>query len=135
MVSAMTALDRKLWRDLWLLRGQAVAIALVMASGVACFIMFLSTVDSLLLSRELYYRDYRFAEIFAPLKRAPESVSSRIAKIEKIASIAPAAPNRCPVADFVDDIVTFPRWLPINRVTAPSSISSPSGVDVPCAFT
>ena len=30
------ALDRKLLRDLWHLRGQVVAIALVVASGVAC---------------------------------------------------------------------------------------------------
>ena len=29
---------------------------------------------------------------------------SRIARIEKIASTAPAAPSRCPVADLVDDI-------------------------------
>ena len=75
----MYALNRKLWRDLVNLRGQAVAIAAVMASGFACYIMFLSTLDSLQLSRELYYQDYRFAEIFAPLKRAPESVRQRIA--------------------------------------------------------
>ena len=59
---------------------------------------------------------------------------SRIAKTEKIASIAPAAPRRCPVEDFVDDIVTPPTWLPNSRVTAPSSISSPIGVEVPCAL-
>ena len=70
----MQVLDRKLWRDLVTLRGQAFAIAAVMASGFACYIMFLSTLDSLLLSRALYYQDYRFAEIFAPLKRAPNSV-------------------------------------------------------------
>jgi putative ABC transport system permease protein len=80
----MNALDLKMWRDLWQLRGQAFAIAAVMASGVACFVMFLSTLDSLLLSRELYYRDYRFAEIFASLKRAPESVQKRIAQISGV---------------------------------------------------
>ncbi len=80
----MNALDLKMWRDLWHLRGQALAIAAVMASGVACFIMFLTTLDSLHLSRELYYRDYRFAEVFAPLKRAPESVQRRIAEIDGV---------------------------------------------------
>jgi putative ABC transport system permease protein len=80
----MNALDLKMWRDLWLLRGQAFAIAAVMASGVAVFVMFLSTLDALLLSRELYYRDYRFAEIFAPLKRAPESVQKHIAQIRGV---------------------------------------------------
>lgn len=83
----MKALNRKLWRDLWHLRGQATAITAVMASGVACFIMFMSTLDSLLLSRDLYYRDYRFAEVFVPLKRAPESYSKRIAGIDGVHKI------------------------------------------------
>jgi putative ABC transport system permease protein len=83
----MQVLDRKLWRDLWQLKGQAAAITAVMASGVACFIMFLTTLDSLLLSRDLYYRDYRFAEVFAPLKRAPEAVRERIAAIPGVARV------------------------------------------------
>src|SRR5580700_1935350 len=59
---------------------------------------------------------------------------SRIAKILKIASIAPAAPNRCPVDDLVDDIETFEAALPRSRSTALSSISSPTCVEVPCAL-
>ncbi len=83
----MNALDLKMWRDLWRLRGQAFAIVAVMASGVACFIMFLTTLDSMQLTRELYYRDYRFAEIFAPLKRAPQSLQARIAALNGVARI------------------------------------------------
>lgn len=83
----MKALHHKLWRDLWRLRGQAIAIAAVMASGVACFIMYMTTLDSLLLSRESYYRDYRFAEVFVPLKRAPESVSKRVAEVDGVDKI------------------------------------------------
>ena len=59
---------------------------------------------------------------------------SRIARILKIASIAPAAPSRCPVHDLVDDIETFDAALPSNRSTAANSISSPIWVDVPCAL-
>src|SRR3984885_6059959 len=59
---------------------------------------------------------------------------SRIARILKIASIAPAAPSRCPVDDLVDDIDTFDAALPSSRCTAPSSISSPSWVEVPWAL-
>src|SRR3546814_568239 len=59
---------------------------------------------------------------------------SRIARIEKIASTAPAAPSRWPIADLVDDIDTFFTASPNNRRTAPTSISSPSGVEVPCAL-
>ena len=33
-------------------------------------------------------------------------MSSRMARIEKIASIAPAAPSRWPIADFVEDMAT-----------------------------
>ena len=43
----MTALDKKLWRELWQMRTQALAIALVIVGGVAIFIMSLSTLDSL----------------------------------------------------------------------------------------
>lgn len=80
----MRALNIKLWRDLWHLRGQSLAIIAVMASGVACFLMFMSTLDSLMLSRDLYYSENRFAEIFVPIKRAPESVAQRIATIDGV---------------------------------------------------
>src|ERR1700753_1360844 len=59
---------------------------------------------------------------------------SRIARMQKIASIAPAAPNRWPVDDLVDDIDTLEVALPSRRSTAPSSISSPICVDVPWAL-
>src|SRR5580698_9299228 len=59
---------------------------------------------------------------------------SRIARMQKIASIAPAAPSRCPVEDLVDDIDTLEAALPSIRSTAPSSISSPTCVEVPCAL-
>src|ERR1700744_998829 len=59
---------------------------------------------------------------------------SRIARMLKIASIAPAAPNKCPVEDLVDDIDTLEAALPSNRSTAPSSISSPTWVEVPWAL-
>src|SRR3981189_2071927 len=59
---------------------------------------------------------------------------SRIARMLKIVSIAPAAPRRCPVEDLVDDIDTLEAALPSSRSTAPSSISSPTCVEVPCAL-
>ena len=74
----MKALNKKLLRNLWEMRGQAIAIALVIVGGVATFVMSLSTLDSLQLTREVFYRDYRFAEIFVSLKRAPEGLRSRI---------------------------------------------------------
>jgi putative ABC transport system permease protein len=110
----MTALDHKLWRDLWHLRGPAFAITLVMASGVACFVMFMSTLDSLLLSRDLYYRDYRFAEVFVPLKRAPESVSQRIAEIHGVDKVDTrvVAPLTIDIEGFDEPVIGLITSIP-----------------------
>ena len=47
----MRALDKKLWRELWNLRMQVFAIAIVIVGGVSIFIMSLSTLDSLFETR------------------------------------------------------------------------------------
>jgi putative ABC transport system permease protein len=75
------ALDRKLWRDLWQMKSQALAIALVVMCGVATYIMFLTTLDALRATQDRYYRDYRFAEVFATLKRAPLALQQRVQAI------------------------------------------------------
>lgn len=77
----MSSLTRKLWRDLWRMKGQAFAIVLVIASGVSTFIMLMGTMEALNVTRDRFYREYGFAEVFASLKRAPESVGRRIAVI------------------------------------------------------
>lgn len=81
----MRALDRKLWRDLSQMRSQALAIALVVMCGVGTFIMFLSTLGALRATQDSYYRDYRFAEVFASLKRAPESLRQQLLAIKGVA--------------------------------------------------
>ena len=77
----MKALDRKLFRDLWHLRGQVLAIAAVIMGGVATLVMSLSTYDSLETTRDRFYAEYRFAEVFVNLKRAPEPVAERLTAI------------------------------------------------------
>ena len=77
----MRAIDKKLWRELWNLRMQVLAIALVIVGGVSVFIMSLTTLDSLFDTRERYYREYHFAEVFASLKRAPLALKRRIEAI------------------------------------------------------
>jgi putative ABC transport system permease protein len=84
----MRALDRKIIRDLWHMKGQAVAIAFVMAGGVATYVMSVSTLDTLKLTQATFYRDARFAEVFAVLKRAPESLKSRIEQIPGVSEAA-----------------------------------------------
>lgn len=80
------ALERKMWRDLWHLKGQVLAITLVIGCGIATYIMFLATFDSLHLSRANFYDQYRFADLFVSLKRAPESLRSRILEIPGVNS-------------------------------------------------
>lgn len=77
----MKAINTKLFRDLNKTRGQAFAIIMVMAAGIATFIMSLSTHHSLMVSRDNYYNDYRLANVFASAKRAPDSLRARIAAI------------------------------------------------------
>lgn len=83
----MTPLHRKLIRDVWHLRGQVMAVMLVVACGVAAFVAMRSTYQSLLTSQAAYYADYRFAAIFAQLKRAPETLAARIGEIPGVATV------------------------------------------------
>jgi putative ABC transport system permease protein len=83
----LNSLDRKLLRDLWNLKGQAAAISLVIAAGVAMFIMYLSTFHSLRLTQQTYYDRYRFADVFAGLTRAPMSLRERVTEIPGVAQV------------------------------------------------
>jgi len=81
------ALDRKLLRDLWHMRGQAVAIALVVACGVATVVTSRVGYESLRESQAGYYAAYRFADVFAALERAPESLRAALAAIPGVAAV------------------------------------------------
>lgn len=83
----MKSLNKKLFRDFWHLRGQIIATALVIACGIASFVSMRSTYDSLLKTQQNYYSAYRFADVFAHLKRAPESLKSQIEKIPGVATV------------------------------------------------
>jgi putative ABC transport system permease protein len=77
----MKALHRKALRDLWHMRGQALAIAMVIASGIAMLVMSAATLDSLQDTRDRLYRDYRFSDVWAQVKRAPEALAQRVAEL------------------------------------------------------
>jgi len=83
----ISALDRKLLRDLWQARGQAAAISLVIGAGIALFVLMLSTFDSLQLTEHVYYDRYRFADVFASAKRAPLTLADQIAAIPGVAQV------------------------------------------------
>lgn len=80
-------LDRKLLRDLLEMKGQALAIAAVVAAGVAMFVTYHSNFDSLRRTQQAYYERNRFAEVFAGCKRAPVRLEERIAAIPGVAQV------------------------------------------------
>lgn len=77
----MTALDRKLLRDLWRMRGQVFAIALVLAAATATFVLSMGVHRSLTETRDAYYARNAFADVFAEMTRAPRGVVQRAAAI------------------------------------------------------
>lgn len=83
----MAPLTQKLWRDLWRLKGQAAAIALVVAVGVSLLVMMAGMLSSLSETRQTYYQSYRLADIFAPVTRAPTASLERLAALPGVASV------------------------------------------------
>ncbi len=63
------------------MRGQALAIAMVIVSGVATYIITVSSLDSLKEMRAAFYRESRFADLFSSLKRAPETLADALREV------------------------------------------------------
>jgi putative ABC transport system permease protein len=81
------ALDRKLLRDLRLMWSQALTIALVVGSAVAGFITSFSAFDALEFSRDIYYADAKFADVFSAVKRAPRSLEPKLQALPGVAAL------------------------------------------------
>ncbi len=85
----MRAIHTKLFRDLWHMRWQNLAIALVLAAGVATVIMSVSTLQSLERTRTRFYERSRFGQVFMHLKRAPLSLVPRIRELAGVQAVEP----------------------------------------------
>ena len=83
----ISPLNRKLLRDLYRVRGQALAIGVVIALGVLLLVMMDGLVNTLEETRRTYYERYRFADVFAPVKRAPRRVLEDLAAIEGVLAV------------------------------------------------
>ncbi len=115
---ALHPLNRKLLRDLWRMRGQTLAIALIAMCGVATFVTMRGGYEALLASRTTYYDSYRFADVFANLKRAPLTLLARVREV--------------PGVNQVDGRVVFEASLDVPGLEEPASgrlVSVPSQVD------
>ena len=125
----MKALHRKALRDLWHLRGQALAIALVIASGIAMLVMSQATLDSLQETRDRLYQDYRFSDVWAQVKRAPESLAARVAQLPGVDAVETRliASAKVELADFSDPIEAVVQSLPDQDEPAQNRLYLRSG--------
>lgn len=111
----MRALQRKLWRDLRQLRGQLIAIALVVIGGIATMVMAQSNYGALADTRALYYAEYRFADVFARVTRAPLTVLDAVREIPGVREAEPRVTGfvNLEIANFDEpvtgQIVSLPR--------------------------
>ena len=102
----MSALRTKLVRDLAHLRGPLAAIALMAASGISVFVGMRSMHGYLLGTQQRYYDEYRFADVFAHLTRAPTAVARRLAAIDGV--------------DLVDARIVFDATLDVPGLREPA---------------
>lgn len=108
------SLTIKLLRDLKNTSAQVFAIALVIAAGTATYIMSMSTLDSLHSTRQSYYADYRFADIFANAKRVPQGVAERLQEISGVAYVETrvVASAKLDIPEFSDPVKGLILSLP-----------------------
>lgn len=84
LFARFSALDRKLARDLWRMKTQALAIAFVIAGGVAVHLLAAGMVSSLEETRRAYYERYLLADIWANAVRAPDALIDDIRAIDGV---------------------------------------------------
>lgn len=110
----LAPLDRKLLRDLTRMKGQVVAVSLVMACGLAMMIMTKSLILTLEGTRDAYYQRHRMADVFGSLKRAPLSVAEQIGRLAGVAAVEPRV-----VVDATLDLVGVDEPATAHLVSIP----------------
>lgn len=83
----ISALDRKLLRDLRRIWAQSLAIALVMACGIMVLVLSNASLHTLRETRDAYYERNRFADVFVGAKRVPIEIAQEIARLDGVAQV------------------------------------------------
>lgn len=83
----MNTLNQKLAREIWRNRSQMLAIAFVIAGGVAVCLMSIFNYYSLAQTRDAYYQTHQFSEVFVHVTRAPMRLAQRVKDIENVARV------------------------------------------------
>ncbi len=82
-------LTKKLLRTLYRSRGQVLAVGAVVMCGTASYISLASCYRNLLLTRDTYYAQNRFADFEIVLERAPNTALFRIQEIPGVRQVRP----------------------------------------------
>jgi putative ABC transport system permease protein len=80
----VSVLDLKVVRDLRAMWPQVTSIALLIAAGTAVLVMSVSNYLALVLAMETHYRNERFGDLFAQVKRAPLALADRVREIDGV---------------------------------------------------
>jgi putative ABC transport system permease protein len=83
----VSALGRKLVRDLARMRAQALAIAGLVAVAVAALVGSVATARAMRRTQADYYATHRFPHVFAAVSRAPDAVAARLAELPGVAEV------------------------------------------------
>lgn len=83
----MTPLHRKLLRDLWRMKSQALAVALVLACGIGMLVMSVGMQGSLERARDRYYLNNGMADVQAQAVRAPRRLGAELAELPGVAAL------------------------------------------------
>jgi putative ABC transport system permease protein len=83
----VSALNRKLLRDLARMRAQVFTIALVVAAGIMAAISMRGTLQSLIAARAEYYERSRFPHVFAALTRAPNHLAASLGELPGVLAV------------------------------------------------
>lgn len=110
----MHPLRRKLWRDAWHYRGQLAAIIAVVTCGIALFVTMRSMNGFLRDSRDRYYAEYRFADVFAQVRRAPSRAARDVAALPGVAAVEDRI-----VFDVVADVPRLSEPAVVRLVSVP----------------
>lgn len=100
------ALNRKLLRECWHLKGQMLSIALVVATGMMTVLTMRGSYEALVDAQQRYYNQMRFADVWTALRRAPDSLLERIEDIPGVA--------------LADTRVSFLATLDLEGLDAPA---------------
>lgn len=116
----MSPLTRKLLRDLWRIKGQAIAIGMVIAVGVLLQVMMTGLVASLDETRRAYYERYRLADVFVPVARAPEHSAQALRDLPGVASVQTRVVGNALIDVAGSDLPVQARALSLPEFHAPA---------------